>query len=257
MEINKIYNEDCLNTLCNMPDGFIDLTVTSPPYDGLRKYNGYSFDFERIAVELFRATKDGGVVVWVVADGCENGGETLTSMKQAIYFQSIGFTVYDTMICLKPSPQAPTEGRYYDVFEYMFVFSKGKPKTINFICDRINKSAGLVSNKESRSSKEDRSTVPGKRMVAEKSRRFNVWEISRGINKTQHVAVFPEELARDHIYSWSNEGYLVYDPFTGSGTTIKMAHIQKRSWVGSEISSEYAKIAQDRIKYHLTEQTMF
>ena len=94
-------------------------------------------------------------------------------------------------------------------------------------------------------------------MVAEKSRRFNVWEISRGINKTQHVAVFPEELARDHIYSWSNEGDLVYDPFTGSGTTIKMAHLQKRSWVGSEISSEYTKIAEDRIKYHLTEQTMF
>ena len=117
MELNKIYNENCLDTMKRMPDDFIDLTVTSPPYDNLRQYKGYSFDFEAIAKELFRATKQGGVVVWVVGDGCENGGETLTSMKQAIYFQSIGFTVYDTMIWLKPSPQAPTEGRYYDVFE--------------------------------------------------------------------------------------------------------------------------------------------
>ena len=98
MELNKIYNEDCLVTMSRMPDNFIDLTVTSPPYDGLRDYNGYSFPFEDIAKELFRTTKEGGIVVWIVNDATINGSETLTSFKQAIYFNEVGFNVHDTMI---------------------------------------------------------------------------------------------------------------------------------------------------------------
>lgn len=257
MEINKIYNENCLDTMSRMPENFIDLTVTSPPYDNLRKYKGYSFDFESIASQLYRVTKEGGVVVWIVADSCVNGGETLTSFKQALFFNNLGFTCYDTMIWLKPSPQSPTEGRYYDVFEYMFVLTKGKPKSVNLIVDRNNLSVGNVMGKESRSSKESRNKTDGIRIVSEKSRRFNVWQISRGVSNTSHVAVFPEQLAADHIHSWSNEGDLIYDPFTGSGTTLKMAHLQKRNWIGSEISSEYTELANNRIKHYLTVKTLF
>ena len=101
MEINKIYNENCLDTMARMPDRFVDLTVTSPPYDGLRDYKGYSFPFEKIAKELFRVTKDGGVVVWVVGDATIKGSETGTSFKQALYFKEIGFNVHDTMIYQK------------------------------------------------------------------------------------------------------------------------------------------------------------
>lgn len=247
IETGMCYNENCLDTMARMPDNFIDLTVTSPPHDNLRTFNGYSFDFESVAKELFRVTKQGGVVVWVVGDATIKGSETGTSFKQALFFKECGFLLYDTMIWLKPSPQAPTEGRYYDVFEYMFVFSKGKPKTLNLLKDRKNKSAGVVSNKETRSCRENRKVKNEKRVVAEFSRRFNVWELSRGRNKTPHPAVFPEQLANDHIISWSNEGDLVYDPFMGSGTTAKMAMLNKRNWVGSEISEEYCKIIERRI----------
>lgn len=232
--------------MASMDAETIDLTVTSPPYGTLRKYNGYSFDFEAIARELYRVTKEGGVVVWIVADKCVDGGESMDSFKQALFFGECGFRLYDTMIWNKPSPQAPTEGRYYDTFEYMFVFSKGKPKTLNLLADRKNKSAGAVSNKETRSCREDRKKLDEKRVVAEYSRRFNVWDISRGKNNTKHPAVFPEAIARDHIKSWSNEGDVVYDPFAGSGTTAKCSIELGRKWIASEVSSEYCEIIRDR-----------
>jgi DNA modification methylase len=257
MDINTIYNENCIDTMKKMPSCFIDLTVTSPPYDGLRKYNGYSFPFEDIAKELYRVTREGGVVVWIVSDGTENGSETGTSFRQALFFMQIGFNLYDTMIWKKPSPQAPTEGRYYDVFEYMFVFSKGKPKTLNLLSDRKNISVGSKGKKETRSNKEDRQYTGGSRVVAEFSRRFNVWEIPRGASTTDHPAVFPEKLVADHIHSWSNEGDIVYDPFGGSGTTAKMAHVYNRSWIMSEISKEYADMAEKRIKPFLAQTSLF
>lgn len=249
--INQIHNEDCLSTLKKMEDGNIDLVVTSPPYGKLRKYNGFSFDFENIAKELYLKIKDGGVIVWICQDQCENGGESGVSFRQALYFQQVGFTLYDTMIWLKPSPQAPTEGRYYDVFEYMFVLSKGKPKTLNLLKDRPNKSFGAKAKKETRSCKEDRVYKDETRVVREFSRRFNVWEISRGKNTTKHPAVFPEKLAEDHILSWSNEGDLVYDPFMGRGTTAKMSVKNNRNYIGSEISEEYCEIAKEYLKTSL------
>ena len=247
-ELNKVYNIDCVDGMQRMPQECVDLTVTSPPYDKLRTYKGFSWDFEATARELYRVTKQGGVVVWIVADSTVSGSETGTSFRQALYFKECGFDLYDTMIWSKPSPQAPTEGRYYDVFEYMFIFSKGKPKTLNLLVDRKNKSFGAKSKKETRSCREDRRTKEGIRTVKEYSRRFNVWEISRGHNKTSHPAVFPESLARDHILSWSNEGDVVLDPFLGSGTTSKMALLNNRNFVGFEISKEYCDIAQKRIE---------
>ncbi len=243
---------DCLERMKEIPDGSVDLTVTSPPYDNLRSYNGNNAQWgehvwKQVIAELYRVTKDGGVVVWVCQDKCINGGESMTSFKQALHFGGCGFRLYDTMIWNKPSPQAPTEGRYYDVFEYMFVFSKGKPKTLNLLKDRKNKSAGSVSNKETRSCREDRKTKNEKRVVAEYSRRFNVWDISRGRNKTSHPAVFPEAIASDHIVSWSNEGDIVFDPFMGSGTTGKMAKINSRKFIGIELDKNYFNIAKERI----------
>ena len=144
MELNKIYNEDCLDTMAKMPDNFINLTVTSPPYDNLRQYNGYSFDFESIAKELFRVTKQGGVVVWIVGDETVKGSETGTSFKQALFFKEIGFNLHDTMIYQKHNFSNPSSNRYHQIFEYMFVFSKGKPKTFNPIKDRKNIEAGKI-----------------------------------------------------------------------------------------------------------------
>jgi len=254
METNKIYNENCLETMARMPDGFIDLVVTSPPYDNLRKYNGYSFDFEAIAKELFRVVKVGGVVVWVVADATVNGSETGTSFRQALHFMSLGFNLHDTMIYEKSGMAYPDSARYSQIFEYMFVLSKGSVKSVNLIKDRPNKFVGTMGgNKRG-----------GLCTRGEFGARFNIWRYANGRDNSsedriafEHPAIFPEQLAKDHILSWSNEGDLVYDPFGGSGTTAKMSHLEKRDWIISEISSEYAALAQKRIDPYLRQMTLF
>lgn len=264
MELNKIYCENCVTTMEAMPDNFIDLTVTSPPYDGLRDYNGYSFDFEPIARNLFRITKIGGVVVWVVGDAVVDGSETGTSFRQALYFMECGFNLHDTMIYKKQSPAYPASqksNRYGQVFEYMFVFSKGQPKTYNLLKDKKNrwaghKSFGTVSERLKSGELRERQYND----IGEYGYRFNVWEYLAGYGNStndeiafEHPATFPEKLAADHIHTWSNAGDIVYDPFTGSGTTLKMAHIQNRSFIGSEISIEYFTMANKRLNPYLTQ----
>jgi DNA modification methylase len=246
--INKIHNENCLDTMKKMPDNFIDLTVTSPPYDGLRTYNGYSFDFESIAKELYRVTKDGGVVMWNVSDATIKGSETGTSFRQALFFKDCGFNLYDTMIYEKAS-RIPTEGRYYNVIEYVFILSKGKPKSLNFICDHKNITYGAVK-KADKCINKGANEKSGKLIVTgEFSRRSNIWRYGTGGNdKTNHPAVMPEKLANDHILSWSNENDIVYDCFSGSGTTAKMSIINNRKWIASEMSAEYCEIIKERVK---------
>lgn len=262
IELDNIYNCDCVDGMKNIDSGSIDMVITSPPYDNLRHYNGnnkWSFGkFKDVAEEIVRLLKQNGVCVWIVSDGTDNGSESGTSFKQALYFMEKGLSLYDTMIWEKPSPQAPTEGRYYDVFEYMFVFCKGiKPKALNLISDRKNISTGLVSRKETRSCKEDRRVTDRKRIVAEYSRRFNVWQVSREHNITGHPAIFPVKLAEGHIISWSNEGDLVLDPFIGSGTTAVACIKEKRHFVGFELSEEYYKKAVKRINAEKSQQTLF
>ena len=253
MEINKIYNENCLETMAKMPDCFVDLTVTSPPYDGLRTYNGYSFPFEDIAKELYRITKQGGVVVWVVGDATIKGSETGTSFKQALYFKEIGFNLHDTMIYQSPKPPL-THNRYEQAFEYMFVFSKGKPNTFNVIKEP-SKNAGKKCEGTIRQTGRELQGKHKPGIVNDMKYRSNIWFYATGMNKTttdkfayEHPAMFPEQLANDHIISWSNEGDLIYDPFMGSGTTAKMAILNKRNYIGSEISKEYCEIAEKRIE---------
>ena len=243
-----IYNENCLDTMARLEDGSIDLTVTSPPYDNLRLYNGYSFDFEAVAKELYRITKDGGVVVWIVGDATVNGSETGTSFRQALFFKEIGFNIHDTMIYQKHNFSNPSSNRYHQIFEYMFIFSKGKPEIFNALKDRPNVEAGKVGSWGKNTSRQvDGSMVERKRKVnTEFGMRYNIWRVKTEM-KPLHPAQFPEELARDHILSWSNPGDVVYDPFMGSGTTAKVAIETGRKYLGSEISSEYWEIAQKRI----------
>ena len=250
MKTNKIYNENCLDTMAKMQDNFIDLTVTSPPYDDLRTYNGYIFDFENVAKELYRVTKEGGVVIWVVGDATVNGSETGTSFKQALYFKECGFRLHDTMIYKKnPIPYDPKCNRYWQEFEYMFVFSKGKP-----ICNYIKvecktkgqpKRGNYGQKRLDGSNRTDRHKED--RVVKDYKVKGNIWFYSVGKRTKGHPAQFQEQLANDHIISWSNENDLVYDCFIGSGTTAKMAKLNNRNYIGSEISEEYFKIAEERI----------
>lgn len=255
MQLNTVYNENCVETLSRMPDGFLDMTLTSPPYDDLRKYNGYTFPFEEIAQGLFRATKVGGVVVWVVGDRTVDGDESGTSFKQALYFKSIGFKLWDTMIFAKNNPIPGDCGdRYRQTFEYIFAFSKGSPKTFNPI-ERPSASPGK-SYDQFRLEREGRNYYGGTEpiIVGETRKAGNIFHYSVGQNgdsreyAVKHPAVYPESLANDQIISWSNEGDIVYDPFMGSGTTGKMAHLLNREWLGSEISEEYAALATERIR---------
>lgn len=223
------------------------MTVTSPPYDNLRTYNGYSFNFEAIATELHRVTKRGGVVVWVVADATIKGNETGTSFKQALYFKEIGFNLHDTMIWTKDGGGAVGSNKcYIQNFEYMFVFSKGTPKSINLIYDKPNGSFGKDKSGVGRRLKTGEHKIENRKISAEFSRRNNYWYIPT--QKGSHPAVFPEQLAKDHIVSWSNEGDIVLDPMCGSGTTLKMAKELGRQYIGIDVSYEYCEIATERLK---------
>ena len=262
MEINKIHCGDCLKLMKDILNNSIDLTITSPPYDNLRDYNGYSFDFENIAKELYRVTKEGGVVVWVVGDATVNGSESGTSFKQALYFKEIGFYLHDTMIYEKTGFPFPMSNRYYQSFEYMFILTKSKLKTFNPIKKR-NKTSGLRGGSHRHNGKDLEPLHTKNGIVNEIGIKTNVWDIACGSMNSKdkisfkHPATFPEKLAADHIYSWSNEGDLVYDCFMGSGTTAKMSHIHKRNWIGSELSKEYFNIANDRLKSYLNQTSLF
>ena len=249
----KIITSDNVAALRQFPDDFVDLTVTSPPYDNLRTYNGFNWDFESLAKELYRVTKPGGVVVWNVNDATVDGSETLTSFRQALFFKDVcGFNLHDTMIWNKGgfSAVGALKTRYAPVFEYMFILTKGNLKTFNPIKDKPNKNAGKKATGTVRQA--DGSTKPMSKdmIINEFGQRYNIWEIGpqRQRGEDVHPAPFPDALANDHILSWSNEGDVVLDPFMGSGTTGKMALLNNRKFVGIELSPEYVEIARKRIE---------
>lgn len=256
--MNNLMLGDCLERMKEIPDGSVDLTVTSPPYDNLRSYNGNNEQWgehvwKAVLAELYRVTASGGVVVWVVGDATIKGSETGTSFKQALHAMECGFNLHDTMIWEKPHFSNPSRSRCHQIFEYMFVFSKGKPKTFNQIKDvpikygkPVGKSSqrhkdGTITNGEAKGSK------------GQFGARKNIWKINTAGQenfgkKVVHPAQFSMQLVKDHITSWSNEGDTVFDPFMGSGTTGKMAKLLNRRFIGIELDPEYFAIAKQRIE---------
>lgn len=246
---------DCLERMKEISDNSIDLTVTSPPYDDLRSYNGnnklWSDEvWKKVIVELYRVTKPGCAVVWVVADATIKGSETGTSFKQALHAVDCGFNLHDTMIYQKAGTGAcGSKYSYWQSFEYMFIFSKGKPKSINLIKDVDNIRKGALCTK-GRINKIGKEKDTKRRIVPNKSIRTNIWRYAVGNNgddKIDHPAKFPEKLANDHIVSWSNPNDLIFDPFMGSGTTGKIALLNNRKFIGIELDPEYYAIACARI----------
>lgn len=249
--LNYVKTSEAIKFMNSLPEGIVDLTVTSPPYDDLRIYKGYKFDYQGISQALYRVTKPGGIVIWVVGDKIHKGNRSLTSFKHALYFQEIGFNVHDVMIYKKKNTPFMRSNAYTNCYEFMFVFSKGSPNTFNPIKEPTvrnglekmpaNKKADGINNK-----------VLSK--LNELKSRNNIWEYAVGMGGTtsdkiafKHPAVFPEKLAQDHILSWTNPGDLVFDPMCGSGTTLKMAALNNRNYIGCDISSEYVEIAKKRI----------
>jgi len=259
MPEHKIIYGDCVNIMHTLDKESIDLVLTSPPYDNLRDYKGYSFDFKNTAKELLRTIKKGGVIVWVVGDAVVDGSETGTSFKQALYFKEIGFNLHDTMIYEKNGSAYPANNksiRYSQIFEYMFILSKGKPKTVNLISDKKNRWRGTTTW-GAKSNREVDGILKKKEVyaVSHYSPRNNIWRYNTGFGFSsedkkafEHPATFPEALARDHILTWSNEGDLVLDPLVGSGTTLLAAEKTGRNSIGIDISADYCKLTYKRLK---------
>jgi site-specific DNA-methyltransferase (adenine-specific) len=248
---NKIYHNDCVDFMKTIEDNFVDLTITSPPYDDIRHYNGYDFNCEAIAKELFRITKKGGVVVWVVGDRIKKGNKTLTSFKHAFLFQQVGFNVHDTMIYKKKNTPFMRSNAYTNCFEYMFVFSKDSPKIFHPIKEATvrNGFEMLVHNKGA----DGINKKILKELKKEKTKN-NIWEYAVGAGGStndkiafKHPAIFPEKLAEDHILSWSDKNDIVFDPMCGSGTVAKMSLLNNRNYIGCDISAEYVQIAKKRL----------
>lgn len=252
---NEIIQADCLHVMRSFEDACIDLVVTSPPYDNLRNYSGYSFDFEKIAKELFRVIRHGGVVVWVVADATIEGSETGTSFRQALYFKEIGFNLHDTMIFRKknPIPQIYRR-RCNNEFEYMFVFSKGAVKThapimVNCLHAGLKLNGTTYKNYSKNTQRRSKLAKP----VRDQKIKGNIWEYVVGKSMEdqeakEHPAPFPCQLAEDHILSWSNKGDLVLDPMCGSGTTCRVAKKLGRNYIGIDVSEKYCQIARQRLR---------
>jgi site-specific DNA-methyltransferase (adenine-specific) len=253
--INQIIEGNCIEVMRQFDNEVIDLTVTSPPYDDLRNYKGYTFPFEEITKELYRITKNGGIVVWVVADATIDASETGTSFKQALFFKEIGFNLHDTMIFRKknPIPQIYRK-RYNNEFEYMFVFSKGVVKTHNpIMVDCMHAGLELNGTTYKNYSKNEQVREKLAKPVKDKKIKGNIWEYVVGKKEEDqeakgHPAPFPCQLVRDHISSWTNVGDLVFDPMCGSGTTPRVACEMGRQYIGVDVSHEYCEIARQRVK---------
>lgn len=248
----QLYKGDCLEVMKQMPDKSVDCIITSPPYDNLRTYNdtcNWSFGiFKPIANELYRVLKDGGVIVWVVADATIGGSETGTSFRQALYFKEIGLNLHDTMIWFKPNCfNFGSNNCYRQSFEYMFVFSKGRPKTINLIKDIKTACSGKTLRGARKHANGSRDKTPDF-VCGEYKKRFNVWDINVENKNSGHPAVFPLRLVSDHIITWSNTGDVILDPFMGSGTTGVACKHLNRNFIGIELDDKYFEIAKNRIE---------
>lgn len=258
--LGKINNDDCIKFMKKLPDNCIDLTVTSPPYDDLRDYeNKLVWDyntFRKVARELYRVTKKGGIVVWVIGDKTDKGNKSLTSFKHALYFQEVGFNIYDVIIYEKAGSGPPHPNRYFNSFEYMFVMSKGKPKSVNLLKDKKNSCAGMSTFGDiTRREKDGSLTNKGKKVINEYGVRTNIWRYNNGKGFSskdkiayEHPATFPEKLVEDHIKSWSNPGDIVFDPFGGSGTTAKVSIELDRQWIYVEKVAKYCDVAKRRLE---------
>lgn len=251
---------DCCEKVKELIDKGIktDLTITSCPYDDLRNYDGkIQFDeskWRELIPLLYDITNDGGVVVWIVNDMVKNGSKTGTSFKQALAFMDAGFNLNDTMIWskLNPMPQVK-QPRYNQCFEYMFVFSKGKPKTFNPIMVPC-KCAGQNYDSTCKNMGGENGRTEKHFIINKEKVKSNIWECAVAKNKTVHTAVFPLQLIIDHIKSWTNEGDTVLDPFVGSGTSGIAALKLNRNFIGIDIVPEYCKLTEEQIWNEITDK---
>ena len=260
----EIIHADCSKSLPGKFENKVDLILTSPPYDDLRNYGGHKFDFDSVADALIPCLKEGGVLVWIVADAIRDGGETGTSFRHALGFLDRGLKLHQSLIYQKHCPLHLSTNRCLKNKENMFVFSNGKPKTANILKDRVNLTVGMGKEKSRGMARGKPNDPDAIKDVEEKgykvhqfSKRHCIWKYRVGYRLScsneeskfvfNHPAIFPLKLAEDHIKTWTNEGDLVLDPMAGSGTTLRAAISLNRKAVGIEIHKPYCKLIEKRM----------
>jgi len=260
-ENGVLYCGDCLTIMPQLEP--VDLVLTSPPYDNLREYDGYKFDYKKTILSIKQILNTGGVCVWVVGDETKDGSESGNSFRHALFFIETGLNLHDTMIYEKNGVM-PSINRYCQMFEYMFILSNGKPKTTNLIIDRLNNWGNTKTGNIGQRQKDGSVLKRGVKEIKEYGMRFNIWKINneggfmnKDVLTKEHPATFPETLANDHIISWSNKGDVVADIMCGSGTTCKISEKLDRRWIGIEISEKYCEIAAKRIEAERKQLKLF
>lgn len=266
----KLINGRAQDVLPGGYAGQVALIVTSPPYDGMREYGGYSgaFDFPAVADACVACLMPGGVLVWVVGDQIVDGGESGTAFSQALHFRSLGLRIHQTLIFQRWTVNGMCADRYHREHEYMFVLTKnGRPRVANMIADRrsaqpekpVVKKLGMGRTGDVKLGA-DNLTRHRLGVTGEFTRRGSVWQYSVGgtgnmVGKHEplrdvfaHPAIFPYALAADQVRSWSNPGDLVLDPMAGSGTTLRAAVDLGREAVGVEVNPEYCELIRERMR---------
>ena len=249
-----LHNNDCVKVLPYFKDS-VDLIITSPPYDDLREYGGHEFNFRAVADAIIPALKDGGQMAWIVQDAIRNYQETGNSFRQALYFQEHGLLLHQTIIFQKANESGKSHTRYAEVTEYIFILTKGRPKTFNPIIDKPNAEANTrqSNTNKGRNKAGELGSYVGSYTVPKFSKRINVWRYNTSRmapdfkDAHKHPAIYPLALGHDLVTSYSNPGDLVLDPMCGSGTTIRAAVNLDRNAVGIDIEPSYIELAKRRM----------
>ncbi len=254
--INSIICGDCVDVMKKMPSNSIDLVVTSPPYDSVRKYNGFSYDLHKTGEELFRILKDGGIIAMVIQDQTKNFGKSLTSFRTVVdWVDNIGFKLFETVIYRKHG----TEGawwthRFRVDHEYMPIFIKGeRPAFFNKEPLKIPSiHGGKVMTGSGNRRTDGKTTKTITRPINAMKCRGTIWDYLNAGDKNplkrKHPAVFPDKIPHDFIQCFCPPGGIVLDPFVGSGSTAVSAKQLNRNYIGIDISKEYCQLAEERLR---------
>jgi site-specific DNA-methyltransferase (adenine-specific) len=255
VELNKVYQQDCIVGMRKIPDGAIDLVVTSPPYDNLRDYNGYSVDLNETGKNIYRILKDGGVAVMVIQDQTKNFGKSLTSFRTIVdWCDNVGFKLFECVIYRKNGTEgAWWKNRFRVDHEYMPIFLKGeKPQYFNKDSLKVkSKHGGKIMTGFANRKTNGETGKSITKAINEMKCRGTVWDYlmagDKDPVKRKHPAPFPDKIPFDFINCFCPPNGIVLDPFVGSGSTVVGAKKLNRSFIGFDISEEYCNLTRKRL----------
>jgi site-specific DNA-methyltransferase (adenine-specific) len=262
LSLNRIYCTDCVEGMKQIPGSSIDLVVTSPPYDSIRNYNGFTFDLHATGQGIHRVLRDGGIAAMVLQDQTSNFGKSLTSFRTVLdWCDNIGFKLFECVIYRKYGPEgAWWRNRFRVDHEYMPIFLKGnRPNYFDKEPLKIpSKHGGKVMTGSGSRRTDGKTNHAVTRMINPTKCRGTVWDYlmagDKDPIKRKHPAPFPDQIPKDFIGCFCPPGGIVLDPFMGCGSTAMAALALGRRFIGFEISPEYCSLAEERMKTFTSEK---